>query len=184
MTSWGYSMTTRTDSRIARLLALLLTGSGVASTAVAQGTAPPHGMMALHSCNMADSSGMMTGPHHLLAMAYRGNLMTFGRVLHDDVERSGTVNPELARPALAEMRRSFDWLRGHHEEQMKITGGPMKSPMPGMMSGMMQGRETPLRSLGEMVQALEKEVQSRAPDPAKVLDRTSAILKHCEGMMK
>lgn len=63
----------------------------------------------------------MTGaPHHVLAMAYRDNLVTFTQALQGQVRQSKTVNPDLARPAVAEMRRSFDQMRQYHQTQMSM----------------------------------------------------------------
>lgn len=74
-------------------------------------------------------AGMMAGPHHALAMAYGENLATFARALNVDASRSNVVNLELARPATAEMRRSFDQMKVHHQAQMSTVGTTMRMPM-------------------------------------------------------
>ena len=121
---------------------------------------------------------MMTGPHHVLAMAYRDNLATFARALRGQVTQSKTVTPDLAQPAVAEMRRSFDQMREHHDAQVKMMG----DHMPPSMSATMQHMETHLAALGEHLTALETEVNASAPDAMKVADHATQILKQCADM--
>lgn len=77
----------------------------------------------------AGMQGMMAGPHHALAMAYGENLATFARAVHADASRSNMVSTELARPATAEMRRSFEQMKAHHQAQMSTVGTTMRMPM-------------------------------------------------------
>ncbi len=74
-------------------------------------------------------AGMMTGPHHALAMAYGENLATFARAVNVDASRSNMVSTDLARPATAEMRRSLDQMKVHHQAQMSTVGTTMRMPM-------------------------------------------------------
>lgn len=81
---------------------------------------------------MPAQSGMsaaMSGPHHALAMAYGENLATFARAVNVDASRSNMVSTELARPATAEMRRSLDQMKLHHQAQMSSVGTTMRMPM-------------------------------------------------------
>ncbi len=183
-------MKTRTSSKIAAAATFtVLLLSGNATTGSAQGTKPMGDTTHKHQPAMApktgmpgmqEMAGMPHGPHHMLAMAYRDNLVTFAHALHSDVTRSKTVNLELARPAVAEMRRSFDQMRQHHQAQMSTMTSEMKSSM----AGMMQDMEKHVTALGEHLTALETEIQASAPAPAKVSEHTAEILKLCEGMMK
>ena len=181
-------------SATATLVALLM--SGVTSTSMAQTTKTPPGRMPQHQEGKKDMkdmkdmkvmkgmqgmhgmNGMMGGPHHVLAMAYRDNLATFAKALQGQVTQTKSVNLEMARPAVSEMRRSFDQIREHHQAQMKMMGDHTESPMPGNMKHM----ETHLTSLGEHLSALESEIGASMPDHKKVSEHTAEILKQCAGM--
>jgi hypothetical protein len=76
------------------------------------------------------------------------------------------------------MRRSFDQMKQHHQAQMSMMGDQTKPAM----SGTMQQMETRLATLNEHLTALESEVNASAPDPKKVSEHTSEILKQCAGM--
>jgi hypothetical protein len=131
----------------AGLLALLL--SGATATGMAQTPTPAPGKMPQHKEGMQGMSGMMGGPHHVLA-----------------------------RPAVAEMRRSFDQMRQHHQAQMAMMGDSTKPAM----SGTMQHMETHLTALSEHLTALESEVNAGTPDPKKVSEHSTEILKQCAAM--
>jgi cytochrome c556 len=163
----------------AGLLALLM--SGATTTGMAQAPTPTPAKMPQHQegmKGMQGMSGMMEGPHHVLAMAYRDNLATFARALQAQVTQSKTVNLDLARPAVAEMRRSFDQMKQHHQAQMAMMGDQTKPSM----SGMMQQMETHLTALSDHLTALESEVNASTPDPKEVSEHASEILKQCAGM--
>lgn len=165
----------------AAMLATILT-FGTAATGMAQTPTPAHDKMPKHQVgkagmkDMHDMSGMMAGPHHVLAMAYRDNLVTFARALQGQVIRAKTVDLDMARPATAEMTRSFDQMKEHHVAQMKMMG-EQKKPMPAM-----QQHEAQLASLDEHLTALRAEVNLGTPDPKKVSGHTTEILKHCARM--
>lgn len=164
-------------------LVILLAGAGSAR-GWAQGTPPGHGAMQQHG-RMADST-MMTSPHHLLGMAYRDNLFTFARVLQDDVKRTNAVQLDLAKPAVAEMRRLFDKLSDHYKTQAAkpgethaaMSGQHMMAQMP-MTKDQMQSH---LKSLDDAISGLELEIRASPLNPARVLEFTEVILKHCDGM--
>ena len=163
----------------ASLLALLMCGA--TATVMAQTPTPSPTKMPQQQDSMKGMqgmSGMMEGPHHVLAMAYMDNLATFARALGAQVTQSKTVNLDLARPAVAEMRRSFDQMKQHHQAQMTMMGDGAKPPM----SEMMQHMETHLAALSEHLTALESEVNASTPDPKKVSEHTTEILKQCAGM--
>jgi cytochrome c556 len=163
----------------ATLLALLI--SGAAATGFAQTPTQSPAKMPQHQEGMKGKqgmSGMMEGPHHVLAMAYRDNLATFARALREQVTQSKTVNLDLARPAVAEMRRSFDQMKQHHQAQMTMMGDQTKPAM----SGMMQQMETRLAAISDHLTALESEVNASTPEAKKVSEHTTEILKQCAGM--
>jgi hypothetical protein len=148
---------------------ILIVSGGVT---LAQGTMPQHkeGMM--------DMSAMKLEPHHVLAMAYRDNLVTFAKALRQQAGNATTVTPEFAGAAVAEMRRSFDQMQQHHQEHMKTMSEPMKSHM----SEMIQKMDTHKTAVEEHLGALEKEVQAGTPDGARVSEHIAEVLKHCDAM--
>jgi hypothetical protein len=172
-------MKTRHHSTIwaaAGLLALLM--SGASAPATTQTPTPPPGKMPQHHQGMEGMGGMMGGPHHVLAMAYRDNLATFARALQGQVARSKTVDLDLARPAVAEMRRSFDQMQQHHQAQMTMMAEHATPPM----SGSMQHMETNVSALNGHLTALEAELNAGTPDPKKITEHATEILKQTAGM--
>lgn len=175
-------MRTRHHSTIpaaAGLLALLM--SGASAPAAPQTPTPPPGKMPQQQeamKGMDGMGGMMGGPHHVLAMAYRDNLATFARALQGQVARSKKVDLDLARPAVAEMRRSFNQMQQHHQAQMTMMADHAKPPM----SGSMQHMETHVSALNEHLTALEAELNAGTPDPKKVTEHATEILKQADGM--
>jgi cytochrome c556 len=161
------------------LLAVIM--SGAIATTLAQTTTPSPAKMPQHQepmKGMQGMSGMMEGPHHVLAMAYHDNLATFARALRTQVTQSKSVNLELARPAVSEMRRSFDQMKQHHQAQMAMMSDQTKPAM----SGTIQQMESHMTALGEHLTALESEVNAGTPDPKKVSEHTTEILKQCADM--
>ena len=130
-------------------------------------------------------TAMMSGPHHALAAAYRDNVAVFARALNREVTRTQAVDGALSQPATGEMRRSFDLMKQHHQAQMSAMGTQMTMPIPkdSTMSGMMRSMNAHMADLDLHLTALEAEITTSAPSPARVMEHTAAILKQCEGMM-
>lgn len=184
MKSLKYSIVAGTAGFVAILMA------GVTATAMAQAPTPSHDKLPHHQDgkkamkdmkDMQGMSGMMGGAHHVLAMAYRDNMATFGRALQGQVTRSKTVDIDMARPAVAEMTRSFDQMKQHHNAHMTMMADQAKPATPAK-SEMMEKMETHLASLSEHLTALTSEVNTGTPDPRKVSEHTSEILKHSARM--
>ena len=93
---------------IARATAALLTLqlSGAAAVAVAQAP-PPLRKLPQHPEGGNGMKDLMDGPHQALAMAYRDNVATFARAVQRQATLAKTVDLDLARPAVLEMRRSL-----------------------------------------------------------------------------
>lgn len=127
-----------------------------------------------------DQMMMAKGPHHALAMAYHQNLAAFAKALHEQTAGAASVNAEFARAAVAEMRRSFDLIKQHHQEHMKT----MSPEMHAKMGGMMQKMETHQAELNSQLGALEQEVKSATPDGKKVSSLAASVHTHCEAMSK
>ena len=166
----------------ATLLALLLTG--VVASVAAQTPKPAAAKMPEHQGGMNDMqgmkgmNGMMSGPHHALAMAYRDNLVTFAKALRSDVTTSKAVNLDVARPAVAEMRRSFDQMKQHHQAHVATMGDHMDSSM----TAMKQHAESHMLALSEHLVALDAEVNGPSPDGKKVSAHVTEILSECAAM--
>lgn len=147
-----------------------------------QGSKQSQGKMPQHQPGTMgmDMSAMMREPHHVLAMAYKDNLENFARALHHEANQTKPINPEFARAAVAEMRRSFDLMLEHHRDHMKAMDEQMKSRMADMMKQM----DAHHAAVGEHLTALEKEVRAAAPDAKGVSEHVAEILKQCDGMAK
>ena len=161
-------------STLATIAAILIVNG---AAALSPGAMPQH-KQGTPKQSMMDMSAMKQEPHHLLAMAYKDNLATFGKALREHAAKTTTVNPEFARAAVAEMRRSFDQMHQHQQDHMKTMSEPMKSHMADMIQ-QMGAHHT---AAGEHLSALEKEVQAGAPVAASVSEHIAEILKHCDAM--
>ncbi|HEY3287240.1 MAG TPA: hypothetical protein VGJ96_08985 [Gemmatimonadaceae bacterium] len=183
-------------SMIPAAAGLILLLSGATATALAQAPSPSPDKMPQHQAGMRemkDMSGMESQPHHVLAMAYRANLETFARALLASSTKAKAVDVDIARPAVAEMRRSFEQMLQHHQAQMTTMGDkPMSGMMMGdkmmgdktkpPMSGTMQDMQSHLAALDEHLTALESAVNVGTPDAKVVSAHTTAILKQCDKM--
>lgn len=174
---------TLSNTASAAFAILLLTGNaaavGAQSAKPMADTTHKHPPAMGHK-TMPGMASMAEGPHHVLAKAYGNNLATFARALHGDVSRSKKVNPDVAGPAVAEMRRSFDQMKEHHQAMMTSMSDQMKTSM----KRMMQDMDGHLTGLAAHLTELEAELHAAAPSPAKVTEHTAEILKHCDAMMK
>ena len=171
------------------LLAFLM--SGAWNIVAAQATTPPpakmphDGMKGMKDMPNAKGmpgksamSGMMEGPHHVLAMAYRDNLASFAKALRGQVTHAKAVDLDLARPAVAEMRRSFDQMKQHHQAQMATMGDAARMAM----SEKTEHMDKHVAELSEHLAALESDVNAGTTDYLKVSGHASEILKLCADM--
>ncbi len=171
---------------LATIAAALLIVSGAAANSQQEHSGMPpgskqsHGKMSQHQQGMMGMSAMRQEPHHVLAMAYKDNLVNFATALHHEANQTKPINPEFARAAVAEMRRSFDQMLEHHKDHMKAMDEQMKSHMADMMKQM----DAHHLAIKEALAALDKEVQTSAPDSKSISKYAAEILKHCDGMAK
>jgi hypothetical protein len=122
-------------------------------------------------------SKMIDDGHDVLAMAYMQNVAAFAGTLKDRVDSTKSVDADFARSAVAEMRRSFDSIQQHHQAHMATMGSADST-----MLRMMHHMDSTMAVVGEHLTALEAEVNGSAPDPGKVTEHVTAILKHHDGM--
>lgn len=125
-------------------------------------------------------SAMKQEPHHLLAMAYKDNLVTFAKALQHEASQTKPINPEFVRAAVAEMKRSFDQIQAHHQDHMKTMDDKMKAQMAGMLKQM----DAHHAAIQEHLAALDKEARTSAPDAKNISTHVAEILKQCDGMTK
>lgn len=128
----------------------------------------------------SDHRMMSSEPHHVLAMAYHQNLATFTTALQEHAVRTGPIQAEFARDAAAEMRRSFDKMKDHHQEHVKS----MTPEMHARMGEMMKQMETHKGELDGQIAALEQEVRLSTPDPGKVAKLAAGVNTHLAAMAK
>lgn len=133
-----------------------------------------------HKGHPAMSTEMARDPHHVLAMAYHRTLATFAKALHEQTAGASAVNLDLARAAVAEMRRSFDQMKQHRQLCMQAMSAEMQAKMKDKVAQM----EPHQNQLNDQITALEQEVQSATPDPKKVATLASSALTHLDAMSK
>ena len=150
----------------------ILTTGGLSATGHQKQNDMPKGMM--------DMSAMMNEPHHQLAMAYKENLVNFAKALRQQTVDTNTMSPQFARDAVAEMKRSFDQMQEHLQDHMKTVDEKMKAHMADMMKKM----DAQCDAIKNDLAALDKEVQTSAPDSKTVSKYVDDILKNCDDMSK
>lgn len=165
---------------LATFAAVILIVSALAATSQQKPGEMPHGKMAQHQEGRMGMSAMKQEPHHLLAMAYKDNLVSFAKALRHQATLGATVNPAFARAAVAEMKRSFDQMQEHHQDHMKTMDETMKAQMADKIKQMDAHHSAIQQSLA----ALDKETQTSAPDSKSIAKYVAEILKHCDGMAK
>ena len=133
-----------------------------------------------HSQDMMEMSAMMQEPHHVLAMAYKENLVNFARALRHHAAEAKAVDPDFARAAVKEMKRSFDQMQQHHQDHMKTMDEQMKAHMADKMK-QMNAHEL---AIEEHLTALDQAVHTSAPDSKSISEHVTAILKQCDGMSR
>ena len=152
----------------------------IAQTRKVQSQATTQGKKEMSHDQMMMMMDIANEPHHVLAMAYKENLVTFSRALRQEATRGKTLNLEFARAAVAEMKRSFDQMQQHHQDHMKTMDEKMKAQMADMMKQM----DAHHSAVQEHLAALDKEIQSGAPDAKSISNHVGEILKQCDAMAK
>ena len=158
---------------IARVAVPLLLGLAQVTRAGAQvkPTRPDTTQPRASSTPMASGATMMSGPHHVLAMAYGESLANFARVLNADASQSQSVNVELARPATIEMRRSLDQMKTHHAAQMAATFMGTRAPMRADSAADMAMRmPTTADSAAGMIRPVRPDSMRKPRQPGRRLD--------------
>lgn len=145
--------------------------SQVAQTAVA---APSHNM---------STHQMRLESHHVLAMAYRADLDTFAKSLREEIKRTKTVDPVLAKSMLAEMQRSFFRMAWQHELHLQSLSPAMRAKMSAELQQVNQRGAQIVKEL----RGLKTDLQAGTPAAESVvlrLDDLIAQLDHLPKMMR
>ncbi len=168
-------MRNRNGSNTATVGVLVLLLFGAATNGMGQTRPTPAGQTSRRQTNMAPLESLPGGSHHAQVLAYRDTLATLARTLEGQVRGAKTVNLDLVRPEVAEMRRRLDQILEHHQAQITMIGDQAKPPR-------MQHLETRLAELGEDLTDLESEMSGATPDPRKVAARAAEIVRHCAAL--
>lgn len=144
--------------------------------------APPHDMKAKKKQMMKQNpemmKEMMKNPHHALAMAYRMNLVSFGKALKNVAQQGETVPQDFARTAIDEMKRSAELMEKHHTVCLQAMSADMKAKMgdmPQMMDEHMANVKTHLGHLDDL--AKNEKIESK-----DVIKHVDLLFMGCEGM--
>jgi hypothetical protein len=118
----------------------------------------------------------MTAPssHHALALAFHESMAVFTKTLRQNAEQTTAVDGDFARNVVAEIRRGFDQMQRHHQEQMNMLSGSARTEMEATMKQM----EPHHAKVKEELEALERETGVEKPDRTRVLQHTTELLKH------
>ena len=130
-----------------------------------------------HQHGSADMNKMMQEPHHVLAMAYVENMATFAKALHNQIEATKSVDPDFARAAVGELRRSFDTMQQHLAEHSKSMPADQ-----GSHTGAVQAMNGHVAAIRQSLTMLEREIEATAPQASKVSERAAEIIKHIDEM--
>lgn len=133
--------------------------------------------MSDHHQDMMDMSAMMRDPHHVLAMAYRDNMVVFATALRKQAAPDSTVDPAFARAAVAEMKRSFAQMQLHYQEHVNVASAEMKA----QMADAIATQNTQDQALQSDLTALDEEVQTSTPDSKTISTLVGDILERCNG---
>ncbi len=144
--------------------------------------APAHDMKAKKKQMMKQNpelkKEMMKNPHHVLAMAYRMNLVSFGKALKNVAQQGEMVPQDFARTTIDEMKRSSELMEKHHAVCLQTMSADMKSKMgdmPKMMDEHMANVKTHLGHLDDLA-------KNEKIDSKDVIKHVDLLFKGCEGM--
>ena len=131
--------------------------------------------------NMPDKmmmAEMMKSPHHAMMTAYKQNVVNFAAALRDMAGDSKTFDRDLARTALAEIKRGAEMMDGIHQKHEATMSVAMRQKMAMMMEMMAQDQT----AMKEHIVALETLLQADAPNLKDVQMHAAAIVSQFEKM--
>jgi hypothetical protein len=101
-------------------------------------------------CQRVRMEMSMLAPDHLVAMACLQNMITFTRLLRDQVQQNNCVNGDFARDLTAEIRRGFDQVERYYQEQTNMMQGGMRMAAMRDHSSMRANEPSEFRALREI----------------------------------
>jgi hypothetical protein len=131
-----------------------------------------------HDHSSASPGATTHSSHHALALAFHESMAVFTKTLRQNAEQTTAVDGDFARDAVAEIRRGFDQMQRHHQEQMNMLTGSARTQMEATMKQM----EPHHAKIKEELEALERETGVEKPDRTRVLQHTTELLKHLNEM--
>lgn len=114
---------------------------------------------------------MEESPHHQLMMAYRQDVANFASALKSMAENEKTFDADLARKALAEIKRSSEMMNEIHRKHSAMMGAAMQ----GQMNPMMEQMAADQKALIEHIHTLEKLLRSEKPNLVEIKSHADAI---------
>lgn len=115
---------------------------------------------------------MMHNPQHLLMMAYHRNVSSFGQALYLAAEEGTTVPAQVARAAVAEMRRSTEEME--KQRALLMRDAPLSPDRQKMLDDHLVQVKMQLRQLEELV-------KKDRIDAAEIRKHLQAVFEECEG---
>jgi hypothetical protein len=123
---------------------------------------------------------MMKSPDHKLMAAYMKSMSAFAMSLRDQAMKPNTIDAEVARATVAELRHILDAMEALHQKHMQSMSAEIQAKMKMMMEKM----EKDSAEIKNQVIALETNVQADKPDSAQITEHANALLKHLGMMLK
>jgi cytochrome c556 len=114
---------------------------------------------------------MEKSPHHKMMMAYRQNTANFVNALTEMAKDEKTFDVDLARTALAEIKRGTAMMDEIHRKHSAMMSAEMKDKMKPMVEKM----ETEKTELNAHIAALETILQANKPNLQEVQTHAAAI---------
>jgi hypothetical protein len=152
----------------AAIVAVLLSVGGV----FAQGD------KAMKKGGMDMMAEMHKGAHHSMVMAHRQNVLSFAKTLREMAQGDKLEDVEMARSAFAEIKRGVEKMQEIHQSHL----GKMSAEMRDKMKPMTEKMQAQQAAVREHIIALEKALQSNAPDAREVEKHAAALIAQLEKM--
>lgn len=136
--------------------------------------------MKMDSEMMKTMEKMQKSPQHKMMMTYRQNVLNFAKTLREMVAGGKLEDVELARTAFIEIKNGLakmDEIRQSHMSKMSLE-------MREKMKPMMEKMQAEKAAMNEHLAALEKALQTDAPDASEIEKHAAAIVGQLEKKME
>ena len=108
---------------------------------------------------------VMRNHDNVMAVGYRQNMLNFALNLRQRLEAGGTVDRDLARNTVKEMKRNFEQMEKRHKNQKKEMGAEMRE----RMSYMFQEMEEHQNRIRATIRDLENDAAAKAPNSRQMI---------------